>query len=124
MADQAPLFEQKHSLIRWVALRVAFAELFIRVFDPDSAAVLPMDFEYVMGLEWVPDAQPWRTTLSPDQRQNALGVASSVCNRAVDYSRYSEMNVTDVNADPRCRIPKAVALDCIVLVFLVLIRIT
>jgi hypothetical protein len=75
-----------------------------------------------MGLEWVADvqgqfhpnlAQPWRTTPSLDQRQEALGVASSVFIRTEDYGRYSGMSVMDVNADPRCRIPKEVALDCI-----------
>jgi hypothetical protein len=122
VAKVAPLFEREQSLIRWVALRGAFADLFIRIFDPDSAVVLPGDLERVMGLEWVTDAQgeshpdlaqPWRTTLSPEQRQDALGVASSVFIRAEDYGRYSKMNITDVNADPRCRIPKAAALDCI-----------
>jgi hypothetical protein len=113
-----------------VALRGAFAHLFIWVFDRESAAVLPMDLEYVMGLEWVTDAQgehldliqPWRTTLSPDQRQAALVVASSVCTRVVDYSRYSKMNVYDVNADPHCQILKAVALDCIAWSAIALLR--
>ena len=126
----APLFEREQSLIRWVALRGAFAQLFIGIFDRDSATVLPMDFEYVMGLEWVTDAhgehldlvQPWRTTLSPDQRQAALGVASSVCTRVVDYSRYSKMNVYDVNVDLHCQIPKAIALDCIAWSAIALLR--
>ena len=131
VAKVAPLFEREQSLIRWVALRGAFTELFIRIFDPDSAVASPEDLERVMGLEWVADvqgefhpnlAQPWRTTLSPDQRQEALGVASSVFIRAEDYGRYSGMSVTDVNADPRCRIPKAAALDCIVWSAIALLR--
>jgi len=122
VAKLAPLFEREQSLIRWVALRGAFAELFIRVFDPESAIASPEALEQVMGLAWVTDAlgeshpdlaQPWRTTLSPDQRQAALGVASSVFIRAEDYGRYSGMSIMDVNADPRCRIPRAAALDCI-----------
>ena len=130
VAKVAPLFEREQSLIRWVALRGAFAQLFIGIFDRESAVILPMDFEYVMGLEWVSDiqgehlelAKPWRTTLSPEQRQNALGLASSVCTRTVDYNRYSEMNVADVNADQRCQISKAVALDCIVWSAIALLR--
>lgn len=122
VAKIAPLFEREGSLIRWVALRGAFTELFIRVFDPDSAVVSPEYLEQAMGLEWTIDyqgesrpnlAQPWRTTLSPGQIQAALGIASSVFVRVEDYSRYSVMNVMDVNADPRCQIPHAAALDCI-----------
>jgi hypothetical protein len=84
-----------------------------------------------MGLEWVTDvlgeshpdlAQPWRTTLSPDQRQAALGVASSVFIRAEDYGRYSGMSVMDVNADPRCQIPQSAALDCIAWSAIALLR--
>lgn len=131
VAKVAPLFEREQSLIRWVALRGAFAELFIRVLDPDSAVASPEDLERVMGLEWVTDVQgeshvdlalPWRTTLSPDQRQAALGVASSVLIRVEDYGRYSGMSIKDVNADPRCRIPKAAALDCIVWSAVALLR--
>jgi hypothetical protein len=122
VAKLTPLFERERSLIRWVALRGAFAELFVRVVDPDSAAVLALDLEQVMGLEWIDDtyddghfnlAQPWRTTLSPDQQQAALGVAGSIINRSQDYARYSKMSVTDVNADPRCQISQALALDYI-----------
>lgn len=131
VAKVAPLFEREQSLIRWVALRGAFTELFIRIFDPDSAIASPEDLEQVMGLAWVTDvqngshpdlAQPWRTTLSPDQRQAALGVASSVFIRAEDYGRYSRMSVQDVNADPSCRVPKAAALDCIVWSAVALLR--
>lgn len=127
----APLFEREQSLIRWVALRGAFAELFIRIFDPNSAVASPEDLEQAMGLTWVTDvqgeshpdlAQTWRTTLSPDQRQAALGVASSVFIRAEDYGRYSRMSVQDVNADPRCQIPKAAALDCIAWSAIALLR--
>lgn len=122
VAKLTPLFERERSLIRWVALRGAFAELFVRVVDPDSAAVLALDLEQVMGLEWIDDtyddghfnlAQPWRTTLSPDQQQAALGVAGSIINRSQDYARYSKMKVTDVNSDPRCQISQALAMDCI-----------
>lgn len=131
VAKVAPLFGREQSLIRWVALRGAFTALFVGIFDPDSAVASPEDLEQVMGLAWVTDVQgeshpdlalPWRTTLSPDQRQTALGVASSVFMRVEDYGRYSRMNVTDVNADPRCRIPKAAALDCIVWSAIALLR--
>jgi Protein of unknown function (DUF2510) len=131
VAKVAPLFERERSLIRWVALRGAFTELFVRVFDPASAIVSPGDLEQVMGLEWTSDlqgefhpklAQPWRTKLSPDQQQAAFGIASSVFVRVEDYGRYSRMNVTDVNADPRCRIPQAAALDCIAWSSIALLR--
>jgi uncharacterized protein DUF2510 len=131
VAKVAPLFARERSLIRWVALRGAFAELFIRIFDPESAVASPEELEQVMGLEWAADAQgashpnlaqPWRTTLPQDQRQAALGIASSVFIRAEDYARYSKMNVADVNADPRCRISEAVALDCIAWSAIALLR--
>jgi hypothetical protein len=122
VAKLAPLFERERSLIRWVALRGALTELFVRVLDPDSAVVSPEDLEQVMGLEWAVDAQgeshpdlarPWRSTMSPDQRQAALGVAASIFIRAEDYDRYSKMSVAEVNADPRCQISRAIALDYI-----------
>lgn len=125
------LFERERSLIRWVALRGAFAELFIRIYDPNSAVASPEELERVMGLEWATDvqgevhpnlAQPWRTTLSPDQREAALGIAGSVLIRVEDYDRYSKMGITDVNADPRCRFPDAVALDGIAWSAIALLR--
>ncbi|MFL5661871.1 MAG: DUF2510 domain-containing protein [Ktedonobacteraceae bacterium] len=131
VARVAALFEREQSLIRWVALRGAFADLFIRIFDPDSAVASPEDLEQVMGLAWVTDVQgeshpdlvlTWRTTLSPDQRQAALGVASSVFIRTEDYGRYPGMSVIDVNADPGYRIPKSAALDCIVWSAVALLR--
>jgi len=131
VAKLTPLFEKERSLIRWIALRGAFTELFIRVLDPDSAVVPPEELEQVMGLEGTNDAygdshlnlaQPWRTALSPDQQQAALGVASSIFMRVADYNRYSKMNVTDVNADPRCRISQAVGLDCIAWSAIALLR--
>lgn len=131
VAKLAPLFERERSLMRWVALRGAFAELYNCIFDPGGAAASPEELEQVMGLEWTADAQgeshpnlaqPWRTTLSPQQRQDALGIASSVLIRAEDYSRYSKMTVMDVNADPRCRFPDAVALDGIAWSAIALLR--
>ncbi len=119
----APLFEAELSLVRWVALRGALAEMFIRVVDRESAARSPADLETVMGLEWVSDSngdsyadlvEPWRTDFSPAQRSAALGIASSVLIRAEDYPRYSALSVQAVNDDPQCSLMnRALALDTI-----------
>ena len=131
VAKIAPLFARERSLIRWVVLRGAFADLYIRICDPESAAASPPDLEKAMGLQWTPDVQgqvhpdlalPWRTTLSAEQRQAALGVASSVLVRVDDYRRYSTLNVAEVNADPRCQLSVAVALDCIAWSAIALLR--
>ena len=122
VAKLIPLFEREQSLIRWVALRGALTELFVRVVDRSSAVIYPGELVEIMGLEWIDDAyderhlnlaQPWRTTLSPEQQQAALGVARSIFMCSEDYARYSKMNVEDVNTDPHCQISQAKALDYI-----------
>ncbi len=119
VAKIAPLFVRERSLIRWAALRGAFTELFVRIFDPGSAAASPAELIYAMGFI-LDDTQDeagfavnpqWQVT--PEQREGALGIFSSVSIRMDDYDRYSQMNIADVNADPRCQIPVAVALDAI-----------
>jgi hypothetical protein len=120
VAKIAPLFERERSLIRWVALRGAIAELSIRVLDQASAAAEPADLEEAMGLSWPagqphPDVAPlWRPRLSEAERDAVLGVAASALTRAEDYARYEAMSVRQVNTDPSCqRLGDAVALDCI-----------
>ena len=118
-----PLFDREASLIRWVALRGALAEIFISVLDAESRAVSVSELEGAMGLEWVagpngqphPDlAEPWKSRFPPEHHQAAMGIASSVVTRAEDYPRYSEMSVQDVNADPHCRrMGGSLALDTI-----------
>jgi len=119
----APLFASEPSILRWVALRGALSDICIRVLDPESAVAPPDALERAMGIEWVqgPDAQshpdlaePWRTKLTAEQREAALGIASVVLTRASDYPRYSEMSVDDVNADERSgSLTRVVALDVI-----------
>ena len=131
VAKIAGLFEYERSLIRWVALRGAFTELFIRVFDSESAELSPTDLEKAMGLAWLPDAsgevradiaEPWRSVLSPTVRDAAIGVAASTLVRVEDYGRYSEMSVPQVIADRRYWMPEAVALDCIAWSAIALLR--
>jgi len=132
VAKITPLFAREPSLVRWVALRGALAELFIRVLDPESAAASPADLEAAMGLEWVSEARgeshpdlamPWRMDFSLENRDAALGVSSSVLIRAEDYPRYSEMSVQDIMADPRCSaMNRAVALDTIAWAAVALLR--
>lgn len=134
VAKIAPLFAREGSLIRWVALRGAFAYLFLCFFDPTNASsgASPADLEQVMGLEWIPDArgeyhpnlaQPWRTTLAPEQQKAAFGLASSAFVFAKDYGRYSKMSVPEVNADPRCGMLNGPAsLDCIAWSAIALLR--
>ena len=128
----SPIFANEPSLIRWVALRGALTELHIRVLDPTSAARTPSDLESAMGLEWARDAggdshpdliEPWRSSLSSEDRQAALGIASSVLTHAEDYPRLSALSVDDVNADARLRlVGRAVALDIITWSAIALLR--
>lgn len=130
VAQLASLFERERSLIRWVALRGALSELSIRILDPQSAARSPQQLEQVMGLEWqtgsdgdpYPDiAQSWRSRLSSDQRDAALGIVSSTLIRAESYNRLETMNLTDV-INSSFWMPEAVALDCIAWAAIALLR--
>lgn len=132
VAKITPLFEFEPSLLRWVALRGALAELFIRIIDRESAARSRTDLETAMGLEWLtqpngesqPDlAVPWRTEFVPEHRQAALGVAGFVLIRADDYPRYAALSVLDVNTDAYCRtMSHALALDTIAWSAIALLR--
>ena len=128
----APLFDHEPSLLRWVALRGAIADIYIYVLDPTSAVVPQRALEEAMGLEWRrgPEGEsqadlrePWRTQFSGTQRKAAMGIASSIMIRAEDYPRYSKMRVQDVNSDPRCcRMSRPLALDTIAWVAVALLR--
>lgn len=122
VAQIVPLFERERSLIRWVALRGALSEIFIRVLDPTSAARSSEQLEQVMGLEWEtsrggeshPDiVQSWRPKLSDEQRNAALGLASFVLVRAANYGRLEGMSANAVIGDSNFWMSEAAALDCI-----------
>lgn len=111
-----------------MALRGAFTELYIRIFDPESAVASPAELTFAMGfvLEDTRDMArfamnpQWRAT--PEQTQAALGIFSSLSLRVQDYGRYSKMDVAEVIADPCCQLPVAVALDCIAWSAIALLR--
>jgi hypothetical protein len=119
-----PIFADERSLLRWVALRGAFAQLYITTVD-DSSAVLSFSpaVEKAMGIGDVAPpgaAEPvigvgreWVSRLSAEQRQAAVGVFSALAVRLFDYERYSQMPIDEVNQDPRCRLNDAMALDFI-----------
>jgi hypothetical protein len=97
-----PLFEQEKSLIRWVALRGALTEMYLRLFDPEEAVESPDRFEAAMGVQFHDPAKgvdglrlsaPWDERLNEPQRQAALGIAASSMLRTVDYPRISTMGV-------------------------------
>lgn len=123
VAKIAPLFEKERSLLRWVALRGAFTDLYIHTIDP-SSRVVPFSpaVETVMGVgnisevgaEPVIDVAPgWAPRLGQQQRSAAIQVFAAVQVRAYDYGRYSKMSVADVNQDRRCYLNDAMALDFI-----------
>jgi hypothetical protein len=122
VAQLTPLFERERSLIRWVALRGALSEIFIRVLDPASAACSPDQLEQAMGIEWETDrygdSRPgivpsWRQKLSDEQRSAAVGVASLVLTRAANYGHLEGMKTDDVIGNRNFWMPEAAALDCI-----------
>lgn len=127
----SPLFERERSIVRWVALRGALAEIFIRVLDPETAARPTEELERAMGLGWEtgndgnpkPDiAGSWRSKLTTEQRDAALGVASLVLVRASNYGRLEGMNIRDVISNPTFWMSEAAALDCIAWSAIALLR--
>jgi len=124
VAKIAPLFEKERSLLRWVALRGAFTDLYINTIDPTSRVFpfFPM-VERVMGVghlsepgapEQVIDVGPdWAPRLTQQQRTAAIQVFSAVQVRAYDYDRYSRIGVDEVNRDRKCYLNDAMALDFI-----------
>jgi Protein of unknown function (DUF2510) len=119
-----PIFARERSLLRWVALRGALAQLYIMTVD-DGSAALPFSpaVETAMGVGDVTPpgaAEPvigvgreWASRLSAEQRQAVVEVFSALAVRVFDYGRYSQMSIDEVNQDPRCRLNDAMALDFI-----------
>jgi len=131
VAKLNPLFEREESLIRWVALRGALAEISIRILDNETAVRSPNDLEAAMGLEWAPDGQgasradisgAWHGRLTAEQRESALGIASSVLIRAEDYRRLESKSIQDVIADHSYWMSRPIALDCIAWSAIALLR--
>ena len=120
----APLFARERSLVRWVALRGAFTNLYIATVDAASRSV-PFSpvVEDAMGVGNIagPDAAgpvvgvapEWASRLSREQRDAATGIFSALAVRLFDYERYSKLPADEVNRDPRCRLNDAMALDFI-----------
>lgn len=119
-----PIFARERSLLRWVALRGAFTQLYIMTVD-GSSAIIPFSpaVETAMGLgDIVPPgaAEPvmgvgreWASRLSAEQCQAAVEVFSALALRLFDYERYSQISIDEVNQDPRCWLNDAMALDFI-----------
>jgi hypothetical protein len=121
----APVFARERSLIYWTALRGALAYLYINTWgDPESHTVpFYPTVELVMGvglLSHPKDPVPirgvapqWDSRLSAEQRENVIGIYSTIGVRLSDYERYSQLSIDDVLADPSMRMSDAVALDVI-----------
>lgn len=124
VARIAPLFDKERSLLRWVALRGALAQLYIATMDSTSR-VIPFSpaVEAAMGVRTVatPEAAgpvievapEWASRLSDDQHHAVAGIFSALAVRLFDYGRYSQLPVDEVNQDPKCRLNDAMALDFI-----------
>jgi Protein of unknown function (DUF2510) len=124
VARIAPLFEKERSMLRWVALRGAFAQLYIATVDSGSR-VIPFSpaVEAAMGVRSVATSEAagpvievapeWASRLSDDQYHAVAGVFSALTLRLFDYGRYSRLPVDEVNQDPKCRLNDAMALDFI-----------
>jgi hypothetical protein len=132
VARISPLFINERSLIRWVALRGAFAALYLHLIDQNSQVASPRELEQVMGLEWVASrcggqnldvAEPWRSRFSAQQRAGILMVALQAFIAVSDYPRLQTLNVQKVNNDPHyAQLSDALALDCIAWSAIALLR--
>lgn len=127
----APLFAREPSLVRWVALRGALADLYAKALHPESAIVSMEDIEAAMGLEWTDRgdeshagvASAWQQTLPEDVERAVLGVAASVLTRAESYATYETMSVQDLNAHQAGRtMSPALALDTIAWISVAILR--
>lgn len=114
------IFEREPSLLRWVVLRGAFTELYLRVLDRECAVTTPVALERAMGLAWTEGSEshldlalPYRTAMTHDAHEAAVGVAASVLLRVERYPWYSELSVPEVLRWPEAHMPPAVALDAI-----------
>lgn len=128
-----PLFDKERSLLRWVALRGAFTNLYIATVDITSMVVpFSPTVETAMGVGNIaaPEAAgpaigiapEWAPRLSDGQREAAVGVFGALTTRLFDYDRYSQLSIDEVNSDPRCWLNDAMALDFIAWSAVALIR--
>lgn len=130
----SPLFEREPSFVRWVALRGAFAQMYIFVFAPDDssnrATRSPEELAQVMGLAWV-DASGQRWTAgstgkprlavaeqsagtSEQTHEMALAIADMTISFTNAYPRISKLSTEEVLADRMCStLNDVIALDCI-----------
>lgn len=133
VAVVSPLFQVEQSLVRWVALRGAFASLYITTVNPESR-VVPFSpvVETAMGVGYVthPDtgkdvldvAPEWAQRLSGPQREAAIEVCTAFGTRLFDYDRFSQLPTSQVNSDSRCSLNDAMALDFIAWAAVALLR--
>ncbi len=129
----APLFRRERSLLRWVALRGAFTDMYICTVDPSSRVVpfYPV-VETAMGVghisapgaaeEVISVAPEWVPRLTAEQRKGAALMFAAFQVQLFDYERYSKMNMEDVNQDRKCRLNDAMALASIAWAAVALLR--
>jgi hypothetical protein len=129
----APLFDKERSLLRWVALRGAFSQLYISSVDRESRTIpFSPAVEAAMGIRSVRDpasarnavelAPGWASRLAKDQQHAIVEIFSAVAVRVLDYDRYSQLPMGEVNQDARCRLNDAMALDFIAWTAVALLR--
>jgi hypothetical protein len=141
----APLFEREQSLIRWVALRGAFAPMYLYMFapldaqGPNQVTKSPEELADVMGLTWVDEAgHPWDRSsagkpklrardedprIPPVMRDGAVALATVVTTTASDYGRIAEMSAQQAPAVPKFSwLTDVIALDCIAWCAVALLR--
>lgn len=135
-AKIAPLFAREPSLIRWVALRGAFAPLHLYMFAPPDKQVpnmvtkSPEELADVMGLAWVDgtgqrygrnsagrpslQARDQIPQMPAEIRDGAVSIADLTITSVADYARVAEMSTEQVDADPMYSwLNDVIALDCI-----------
>jgi hypothetical protein len=124
VAQIAPLFEREQSLIRWVALRGALADLYIHTIDPTSRSVpFYPTVEVVMGVGHLSDhddpeevigvVPDWSDRLTEHQQQSAVNIYTSVWRRLLHYEHYSKMPIGEVNSLRLLQVGPAIGLDII-----------
>jgi hypothetical protein len=128
-----PLFSRERSLIRWVALRGAFTDLYAYTVDTSSRVVpfYPV-VEGVMGVgnlyapsaadEVIDIAPEWVAPLTTEQRTSAVALFAGIQARVFDYERYSKMDIEDVGRDRNCNLSDHTALNFIAWTAVALLR--
>jgi Protein of unknown function (DUF2510) len=133
VAKIEPLFSRERSLIRWIALRGAFTDMYVHTVDTASRVTpfYPV-VETVMGVgnlyapgaaEEVIDIAPeWAAQLTVEQRTSAVTLFAGIQARVFDYERYSKMDIDDVNRDRNCHLSDQIALNFIAWTAVALLR--